>query len=140
MLDFKRILIPIDCSDFSREAISTCSTIFASDDTLEFHFVHVWRLPSDYVNWYSDPAPEIKETLEEFVGEFEHTGEYAVRMELLTGHPAIAICEYAREQKCELIALATHGRTGVAHLLIGSTAEQVVRHAPCPVLSLRVAF
>lgn len=57
---------------------------------------------------------------------------------LLTGHPAMAICDYAKEHECDLIALATHGRTGIAHLLIGSTAEQVVRHAPCPVLSLRL--
>jgi universal stress protein A len=50
---------------------------------------------------------------------------------------ATGICEYAAEQDVDLIVLSTHGRTGLSHMLIGSVAEQVVRHAPCPVLSLR---
>lgn len=48
-----------------------------------------------------------------------------------------AICAYAREHEIDLIVIATHGRTGLSHLLIGSVAEKVVRHAPCPVLTLR---
>ncbi|MCC6877846.1 MAG: universal stress protein [Sandaracinaceae bacterium] len=51
--------------------------------------------------------------------------------------PAHAICAYAKKIGADLIVIATHGRTGLKHLLIGSVAERVVRHAPCPVLSLR---
>ena len=47
------------------------------------------------------------------------------------------ICEYAGEVGADLIVLSTHGRTGLSHLLIGSVAERVVRHAPCPVLTTR---
>ena len=44
---------------------------------------------------------------------------------------------YAADQGAAFIALSTHGRTGIKHALIGSTAEKIVRHAPCPVLVLK---
>jgi nucleotide-binding universal stress UspA family protein len=47
------------------------------------------------------------------------------------------VIEIAREQKSDLIILATHGYTGLKHVLLGSVAEKIVRHAPCPVLSVR---
>ena len=46
------------------------------------------------------------------------------------------VTEIAREQKSDLIILATHGYTGLKHVLLGSVAEKIVRHAPCPVLSV----
>jgi nucleotide-binding universal stress UspA family protein len=49
----------------------------------------------------------------------------------------VAIAEYARAQKIDLIVMGTHGRGGVQHLLMGSVAERVVRTAPCPVLTVR---
>ena len=57
---------------------------------------------------------------------------------VLTGaSPADEICKYAAKKKIDMIVVSTHGRTGLAHLLIGSVAEKIVRHAPCPVLTLR---
>jgi universal stress protein A len=50
---------------------------------------------------------------------------------------ADGICRYAEAHGCDLIVIATHGRTGVAHWMIGSVAEKVVRHAPCDVLTVR---
>lgn len=50
---------------------------------------------------------------------------------------AEGICHYAQKENVDMIVLSTHGRTGLSHLLIGSVAERVVRHAPCPVLTLR---
>ncbi len=47
------------------------------------------------------------------------------------------ICAYATEAGADLVVLSTHGRTGLSHLLIGSGAERVVRHSPCPVLTMR---
>ena len=49
----------------------------------------------------------------------------------------IAICEFAGKQAADLIVIGSHGHTGLAHLLLGSTAEQVVRHAKCPVLVVK---
>ena len=51
--------------------------------------------------------------------------------------PAAAIAAYARDEQIDLIIIGTHGRSGVAHLVMGSVAERVVRTAPCPVLTVR---
>jgi nucleotide-binding universal stress UspA family protein len=56
---------------------------------------------------------------------------------LVMGDPATEIVRVAEEEKAELIVLGTHGRTGLSRILMGSVAEAVVRHAPCPVLIYR---
>jgi nucleotide-binding universal stress UspA family protein len=53
------------------------------------------------------------------------------------GSPFTEICDTARAMKVDLIILTTHGYTGLKHVLLGSTAERVIRHAPCPVLVVR---
>jgi nucleotide-binding universal stress UspA family protein len=64
-------------------------------------------------------------------------GGVTVTSEVLFGHGAKTIAEYAAERDVDLIVMGTHGRTGVAHLLLGSIAERLVRTAPCPVLTVR---
>jgi len=59
--------------------------------------------------------------------------EVAVRWE----SPVEGIVSYAREAAIDLIVIATHGRTGLSHVLLGSVAERIVREAPCPVLTIR---
>jgi universal stress protein A len=56
---------------------------------------------------------------------------------VVEGSPKVEIIRYARKQEIDLIVLSTHGRTGLAHIIIGSVAESVVRTAPCPVLTVR---
>ena len=56
---------------------------------------------------------------------------------LAGGEPASQIVTAASAEGCDLIAMATHGHTGLKHLLLGSVAERVVRLAPCPVLTVR---
>jgi nucleotide-binding universal stress UspA family protein len=56
---------------------------------------------------------------------------------ILEESPKVEIVRYARNRDIDLIVLSTHGRTGLAHVLIGSVAENVVRTAPCPVLTVR---
>jgi len=65
-----------------------------------------------------------------------HTGAI-VDGEVLFGHGAKTIADYAQQRGVDLIVMGTHGRTGVAHLLLGSVAERLVRIAPCPVLTVR---
>jgi nucleotide-binding universal stress UspA family protein len=57
--------------------------------------------------------------------------------EILHGEAVGRIIEYASDVNADLIVMATHGRTGLSHVLLGSVAEQVVRKAPCPVLTLK---
>jgi nucleotide-binding universal stress UspA family protein len=66
-------------------------------------------------------------------------GAAQVEAEVLVGHGARTIAEYAGERNFDLIVMGTHGRTGIAHLLLGSVAERLVRTAPCPVLTVRQA-
>ena len=53
------------------------------------------------------------------------------------GSPVEAIVDYAQEQQIDMIVIATHGRTGLSHVLLGSVAERIVREATCPVLTIR---
>jgi universal stress protein A len=64
-------------------------------------------------------------------------GTPLIESEVLFGHGANTIAEYAGERNVDLIVMGTHGRTGFAHLLLGSVAERLVRIAPCPVLTVR---
>jgi nucleotide-binding universal stress UspA family protein len=63
--------------------------------------------------------------------------QYQVRTELRTGSPFVEIVRYARDERIDLIIMGTHGRGPIAHMLLGSVAERVVRKAPCPVLTVR---
>lgn len=56
---------------------------------------------------------------------------------VIAGHPCSEIIQYAREEKIDLLIITTHGRSGLKHFLMGSNAEQIIRHAPCPVLVVR---
>jgi nucleotide-binding universal stress UspA family protein len=56
------------------------------------------------------------------------------------GRPPEEILRVAREEKVDLVVMGTHGRTGVRHLLLGSVAEAVTRHAPCPVFTVRIGL
>jgi universal stress protein A len=64
---------------------------------------------------------------------------HAVELRVLVGHPFERILETAVHEKVGLIVLGTHGRTGLAHLIMGSVAERVVRLAPCPVLTMQAS-
>ena len=73
--------------------------------------------------WASELSPHLK-SLEKII---------------VRGVPFVEIIKTAREKNADLIIIGTHGRTGIDHMLFGSTAEKVVRKAPCPVLTVRIA-
>jgi nucleotide-binding universal stress UspA family protein len=62
-----------------------------------------------------------------------------VQVHIAVGKPAEEIVRVAQEEGVDLVVMGTHGRTGVRHLLLGSVAEDVTRHAPCPVFTVRIA-
>ena len=65
----------------------------------------------------------------------EERTRFAVTIEARIGGAAEIIEQFAGEQKVDLIVMGTHGRRGLSHMLLGSVAERLVRHAPCPVLT-----
>jgi nucleotide-binding universal stress UspA family protein len=64
---------------------------------------------------------------------------WPLELHIEVGHPCEQILEVARREEVDLIVMGTHGRTGLEHVLLGSVAEQVVRRAPCPVMTVKAA-
>ncbi|MEI9892550.1 MAG: universal stress protein [Chthoniobacter sp.] len=135
------ILVPLDFSDMSLKALRY-AVPFAKQFHAKLTLVHVVE-PLAYTPELPFPpamppfqAKEIEKALEE-VRDANVPPE--VPVEVVAGHdfPADAVVQIARERKADLIITATHGRTGLKHLVLGSTAERIVRLAPCPVLVVR---
>jgi nucleotide-binding universal stress UspA family protein len=74
-----------------------------------------------------------RQQMRDFVQNTDWSG-LKVEASLQSGHPGQQICERAKDSGVDLIVTSTHGSTGLKHVLLGSTAEYVVRHVPCPVL------
>ncbi len=143
----KRILVPLDFSPPSRRALRFAREWAARFDS-EICVLHVLE-PIDTVGVFGaepmlPPMPPVdfhtqaRAALEKLAAqEFPATARVSVH--LRDGAAYDQIVAAAKELRADLIIIATHGRTGFVHALMGSTAERVVRHAPCPVLTLRRA-
>ncbi len=143
--EFNKILVPIDFSEFSREAIPH-AVEFAAKFNASIQFIHVvdQRLyPAFYVvgeGAVFETEPQLVEkslkTINEFVSDSvaDLPADACVVRE---GVPHTEIANYALAHEVDLIMMTTHGLTGIEKLLIGSTAEKVVRKAHCPVLSIK---
>jgi nucleotide-binding universal stress UspA family protein len=138
---FLTIVVPTDFSANSAVAIPSALAL-AGKFGSRLILVHVIDAPS------TDPGHATKdafrglvdmarEQLEEFGGR-EIGGAAPWTPDVAVGPPYLAITEAAKRHGADLIVLATHGRTGVLHLLLGSVAERVIRSAGCPVLTVRV--
>jgi universal stress protein A len=146
MIDLHRILVPTDFSTHSRNALRYAAA-FADRFGAELHLLHVVQdlalFVPDTVAVSPVAAPPldrltaaVREALLREVRESGLEGR-AVCLEVREGTPFEEIVRYAREKAVDLIVLGTHGRTGLAHVLLGSVSEKVVRKAPCPVLTVR---
>jgi len=75
--------------------------------------------------------------MDAFVDQHLANEGFPVKRKVVAGRPFVTIIEYARNREIDLIVIATHGRTGLKSVLLGSVAEKVVRKSPCPVLTIR---
>jgi len=143
-MSFHKILCPTDYSEGSREGLRVASQLAAESDG-QLVIVHVWHAPSTYT---PDMAfsPDTIETLRRdaeaslavWKSEAEANGARHVSTRFITGtawHELVELIE--RDREIDLVVMGTHGRTGLQHVLLGSVAEKVVRHAACPVLVVR---
>ena len=135
----KKILFPTDFSHASDAALAMASSL-ARDQEAKLLIAHVEEPPPAYGSgklYYGLPDPgyeELKNMLDNVVPADPQVG-YEHR--LITGEPASAIVDLAKQEHVDLIVMGTHGRAGVSRLLMGSIAEAVVRQAPCPVLTFK---
>lgn len=145
MLNFNVIIVTTDLSDYSLRALPYAVGLAERFDAdLRVVSVNEPALPVSDVAWVSpmmaatddERTAEIKRALEKLIAD---QVPQTVRAEptVLFGNPVDAIVEYARETNADLIVSCTHGRGGLSHVLLGSTAEALVRHSPCPVLTLK---
>lgn len=142
---FKHILVAVDFSPHSAAALGVAADVarrYGANLTL----VHVDQPVADmYLEGmiaYTAPElarmrAELERRLEALRSEVRASGVNEVGARLLAGVPSTEIVNCAREGGFDLIVLGTHGRTGLAHALIGSVAERIVRTAPCAVLTLK---
>ncbi len=144
-IDIKRILLPTDFSTCSAAATQYACELVTKFDA-ELHLLHTLE-----VHLASTPGFGMGLALPQYTHESRAAAEKAlagvldpqwsarrkVIRAVAEGSPKVEIVRYARTQGIGLIVLATHGRSGLAHVIIGSVAESVVRTAPCPVLTVR---
>lgn len=149
MSDYQTIVIPCDFSEHARAALSTAVDL-AQRLGSDLRLLHVVQAPAyGYFGFSSaPPAPQadlteakdgamqslrqIVAAIEQAPGKVEaHVVEGATIVEMIR--------EYAEEVGADLIVMGTHGRTGVAHVFLGSVAERTLRGSPCPVLVVQAS-
>lgn len=135
----KKVLVPTDFSESSLNAITTAIEIAEGPENVTV--VHV-MVPLDMVS----PGVLFGGLTDE--KRTEHVEKYAeeefakhqindIAFQTIIGDPGIKLADFAKENGIDLIVIPSHGYTGIARLALGSVAERVLRHAPCPTLVLR---
>jgi nucleotide-binding universal stress UspA family protein len=134
----RKILVPLDFSDCSRVAFD-CGVGLAREFDSELLLVHVidpicYPLGDEYGGVHSARLmEEARASAQSEMKKLARSAKVQCSVRIAEGPPAIEICQLAKRH-VDLIIAPTHGRTGLGHVLIGSVAERVVRHATCPVL------
>jgi nucleotide-binding universal stress UspA family protein len=144
---FQKILVPVDFSVHSEEAVRIASDIaiqYAGSLTLVYVCEPLtYPLPDGYVLFtqmqLDGMFAQFEKQLQTVKSSVEAAGVGHVEARLLQGFAGTEIPAFADKEGFRLIVMGTHGRGGISHLVLGSVAESVVRSAPCPVLTVRVA-
>jgi len=135
----KTVLFPTDFSTVSDAALAQ-ATGLARGLNARMVIFHVEEPPLAYAGgefYYGVPEPSkhVLETMLKAIVPGDPNVPYTHRM--VMGSPSDEIIRMAKDERADMIVMGTHGRSGVARLLMGSVAEQVLRHAPCPVMVVR---
>ncbi|MBI5788409.1 MAG: universal stress protein [Candidatus Schekmanbacteria bacterium] len=146
MINLKNIMVPVDFSEDSRKAL-TYGISLAGNYRAKLHIVNIIddRIYDDNL-FMVYAEQEIRDNrqkvvqgkLDEMLTEAKNLHPEVEAINAVQfGIAFVAIIKYARDNDVDLIIMGSHGHTGIAHVLIGSTTEKVVRKAPCPVLVIR---
>lgn len=146
MIHLDTILFPTDFSEASKIALPFAADLSDKYDA-DLHIFHAFS--ENILNPYflSEEVDEAARYFERVEEEFDNLVEELVEdidlkeddytEVLANGEPFVEMINYIREKDVDLVVMSTHGRTGISHMLLGSTTEKVVRKATCPVLSIR---
>lgn len=145
-IHFKQVMLPVDFSEHGEKAASYAAW-FAKSNGGVVHLVHVIANPFDEI-YVPDEAPQWTMTkhaelkareLLEAAARQNLPADCARQLHVAMGDPYEKLMEVAKSIAADVIVLSTHGRGGIAHLVIGSVAEKIVRHSDCPVFVVRRA-
>lgn len=144
MIRLKHILAPVDFSPCSEVALRYAAE-FALQFEADLRLFHVVQYPLTVgPEEWNVPLEEFEANLQDAARQHLEqvktdplTDQQRIHREVRMGSPTAEIVRAAREYEIDLIVLGTHGRSGLKHVLLGSVAENVVRQAPCPVLTVR---
>jgi len=141
----QKILLPTDFSNYSAAATKYACELATKFDA-ELHLLHTLEIHLSSTpgfgmglalpNYISESRAAAEKSLAGVLDPKWSAGRKVIQV-VVEGSPKVEIIQYARKQNIDLIVLATHGRTGLPHVIMGSVAETVVRTAPCPVLTVR---
>lgn len=147
MPSFQNILVPIDFSELNPDVLHTASELcrrFEARATL----LHVWdaelfSVPEIHRLYDPTQVPGLRDKLVHALERARHDmqadGALQIDVALAQGNPCREILRFARDGAFDLIVLGTHGRTGLAHSLLGSVAEKVVRLSHCTVMTVHLS-
>lgn len=148
MYTIRKILAPTDFSDHACRAFGYART-FAERWNAELHLLNVVEPAVFPTEAGLTPigmmqlSEEMETSAHKNIADLAASDALAglnVKTAVVYGRASSTIIDYASAQDIDLIIIATHGRTGLEHLIFGSTAERVVREAPCPVLTVRPEY
>jgi len=136
MQTIQRILCPTDFSITASKAMTYAEQLAIEADA-ELVLLHAFDIPATWtLSGQEHPRdPRLQEQMDALMAESPH-GQKIHRLQH-AGEAGKVICWMAQDRQCDLIVMGTHGRTGLRHLLFGSVAEHVLRHARCPVVTIR---
>jgi nucleotide-binding universal stress UspA family protein len=146
-MQIRTILFPTDFSNGARAAMDHAVSL-ARDYKAKLILLYViqdisiaeWYIPSSLsvTDLIEDMQKSAWKEMDKWAAEVSSKVEEVEKL-VIRGVPFVEIIRAAKEKDADLIVIGTHGRTGIDHMLFGSTAEKVVRKAPCPVLTVRIA-
>lgn len=145
-MEFKTVLFATDFSEGSDFAFQAALSLARKYDG-KLIIVHIINEPVDLRGFYvphisfDKLEEEIEQGAEKLMDKFcrSHLAEFSnFETHISPGIPYDEIIKKAKDCNCDLIVMGTHGRTGLDHVLFGSTAEKVVRKSPIPVMTIRI--
>ncbi|HTG00755.1 MAG TPA: universal stress protein [Nitrospirota bacterium] len=145
-MQLKTILFPTDFSQGARAAMDHALSL-AQDYQAKLILLYViqdisiaeWYIPSSLS--LTDLVEDMQKSAEMEMAKWGAEASAKVKnveQQVIRGVPFVEIIKMAKDKGADLIVIGTHGRTGIDHMLFGSTAEKVVRKAACPVLTVRI--